>query len=60
VGEKTGKMISGIRKAPACRFSATGKILVRCGGYLFLRKKKFWNAAIASGERIRSLKKWSS
>ena len=24
--------------------------------HLFLRKKKFWNAAIASGERIRSPK----
>jgi hypothetical protein len=25
--------------------------------HLFLRKKKFWNAAIASGDRIRSPKK---
>jgi hypothetical protein len=24
--------------------------------YFFLRKKKFWNAAIASGDRIRSTK----
>jgi hypothetical protein len=35
----------------------SGGVTAAGGDYFFLRKKKLWNAAMASGERIRSPKK---
>jgi hypothetical protein len=56
------KMAMQSRKAanqdePACRSATTAIGPGDVCNHFFLRKKNFWNAAIASGERIRSPKK---
>jgi hypothetical protein len=58
-------IVKGATACESCRILAAGKVILQgsngygtelISGHLFLRKKKFWNAAIASGERIRSPK----